>query len=291
MFGKKKNAPAEAKPKKVKEKRQKKQKPQKPPKKGAVAYEPIRGLMGMGDDYHIYTMTMTDRFQSACIGAGIGIAIGYVFFNLWSVALVLALVLTVKLQKPYREYLLKKRQKRLLLEFKDLLETLSSSYSAGMTTVRAFQDGEREMTNLYGADSDIAKELRIINVGLQHNFNIEDLLLNFAARCGLDDVDSFANVFEVCNRKGGNLKQIVGETRSVINDKIEMEMEIQTMVAASKNELNIMMVMPFIIMISMRGLGDTMTSNSLTNLIAKVLALVIFIAAYALGNKMVAIKL
>ena len=131
----------------------------------------------------------------------------------------------------------------------------------------------------------------MINAGLQHNYNIEDLLLNFAARSGLDDVDSFANVFEVCNRKGGNLKQIVGETRSVINDKIEIEMEIQTMVAASRNELNIMMVMPFIIMFTMRGLGDNMTDNSLTNLVVKFTALAIFAGAYVLGLKLVDIKL
>ena len=115
--------------------------------------------------------------------------------------------------------------------------------------------------------------------------------MNFAQRSGLDDVDSFANVFEVCNRKGGNLKQIVGETRSVINDKIEIEMEIQTMVAASKNELNIMMVMPFIIMLTMRGLGDSMTGNSIVNIIVKFVALGIFVAAYVVGIRLVDIKL
>ena len=131
----------------------------------------------------------------------------------------------------------------------------------------------------------------MINAGLLHNYNIEDLLLNFAQRSGLDDVDSFASVFEVCNRKGGNLKQIVTESRNVINDKIEIEMEIRTMVAASQNELNIMMVMPFIMMLSMRGLGDIMTGNSLTNLVIKVVALGIFGAAYVVGRKLVDIKL
>ena len=77
----------------------------------------------------------------------------------------------------------------------------------------------------------------------------------------------------------------------MINDKIEIEMEIQTMVAASRNELNIMMVMPFIIMFTMRGLGDNMTDNSLTNLVVKFTALAIFAGAYVLGLKLVDIKL
>lgn len=70
-------------------------------------------------------------------------------------------------------------------------------------------------------------------------------------------MDSFANVFEVCNRKGGNLKQVVAESRGMINDKIEVEMEIQTMIAGSQNELNVMMCMPLVIMIAMKGLGTT----------------------------------
>ena len=267
------------------------EKKKKPKKNQKEVYIPIPGVMGIGEDYPVYTMTVLDRLHAAGLGLVIWLAVGYVFFNSWMVAVVLTAVFGVFAQKPFQEYRKKKRLKKLLLEFKDLLETLTASYSAGQTTTKAFEDALNEMMDLFGEDADIVTELRMINNGLKHNYNIEDLLLNFAQRSGLDDVDSFANVFEVCNRKGGNLKQIVGETRSVINDKIEIEMEIQTMIAASKNELNIMMVMPFVIMLSMRGLGDSMSGNSLVNLIVKFVALGIFIGAYVIGSKLVDIKL
>ena len=260
-------------------------------KKEKPVYTPIPGIMGIGEDYHVYDMTMMDRMTAVGIGLLAGVAVGYVFFNSWLAAAAVSVIAAIYLQKPWQEYLKKKRLKKLLLEFKDLLETLTASYSAGQTTAKAFSDAMNEMSDLFGEGADIVNELKMINVGLQHNYNIEDLLLNFAQRSGLDDVDSFANVFEVCNRKGGNLKQIVGETRSVINDKIEIEMEIQTMVAASKNELNIMMVMPFIIMLTMRGLGDSMTVNSIVNIIVKFVALGIFVAAYVVGIRLVDIKL
>ena len=260
-------------------------------KKEKPVYTPIPGIMGIGEDYHVYDMTMMDRMTAVGIGLLAGVAVGYVFFNSWLAAAAVSVIAAIYLQKPWQEYLKKKRLKKLLLEFKDLLETLTASYSAGQTTAKAFSDAMNEMSDLFGEGADIVNELKMINVGLQHNYNIEDLLLNFAQRSGLDDVDSFANVFEVCNRKGGNLKQIVGETRSVINDKIEIEMEIQTMVAASKNELNIMMVMPFIIMLTMRGLGDSMTGNSIVNIIVKFVALGIFVAAYVVGIRLVNIKL
>lgn len=276
MFGKKKP-----------EKQPKQQKPKKTVKK----QEPIPGIMGMGDDYHIYHMTVMDRLKAAGIGIALGVAVGYVFFENLVMAAVLSVILVIVAQKPFEEFCKKQRQRRLLLQFKDLLEALTASYSAGQTTTSAFADALEEMSNLYGENADIVAEVQMVNVGLQHNYNIEDLLLNFAQRSGLDDVDSFANVFEVCNRKGGNLKQVVAESRGMINDKIEVEMEIQTMIAGSQNELNVMMCMPLVIMIAMKGLGTTSSGMAgIYNFIAKLVALGIFGTAYVIGRKIVDIK-
>ena len=85
------------------------------------------------------------------------------------------------------------------------------------------------MISIYGEESDIVRELELICTGLNNNINIEVLLTDFAERSGLDDVMSFANVFEVCNRQGGDLKRVVNQTRDVISDKMEIEMEIDTM--------------------------------------------------------------
>lgn len=253
----------------------------------------IPGIMGMGDDYHIYHMTILDRAKAALIGLVVGVAIGYVFFENAIAAVILTLITAVCLQEPFREFCRKQRLRKLLLQFKDLLETLTASYSAGQTTPQAFADAQEEMASLYGEEADIVQELQMINAGLMHNYNIEDLLMNFAQRSGLDDVDSFANVFEVCNRKGGNIKQIVAETRSVINDKIEIEMEIRTMIAGAKNELNILLVMPLLIMLAMRGLGAGGSSGGAVfiNIVAKLVALSIFAAAYFVGSKLVDIRM
>ena len=273
-----------------------KKKPEKQPKqqklkKTVKKQEPIPGIMGMGDDYHIYHMTVMDRLKAAGIGIALGVAVGYVFFENLVMAAVLSVILVIVAQKPFEEFCKKQRQRRLLLQFKDLLEALTASYSAGQTTTSAFADALEEMSNLYGENADIVAEVQMVNVGLQHNYNIEDLLLNFAQRSGLDDVDSFANVFEVCNRKGGNLKQVVAESRGMINDKIEVEMEIQTMIAGSQNELNVMMCMPLVIMIAMKGLGTTSSGMAgIYNFIAKLVALGIFGAAYVIGRKIVDIK-
>ena len=118
------------------------------------------------------------------------------------------------------------------------------------------------MISIYGEDADIVREVQIICTGLKNNINIEELLLDFARRSGLDDAMSFANVFEVCNRQGSDLKRIVSDTREIINDKIEMEMEIETMLSGSKNELYIMMVMPGVIVVLLKGMGTSIAGSN-----------------------------
>ena len=44
-------------------------------------------------------------------------------------------------------------------------------------------------------------------------------------------------------------------------------------------------------MLSMRGFGESMTGNSLANIVIKLAALAIFAAAYVIGKRMIEIKL
>ena len=117
-------------------------------------------------------------------------------------------------------------------------------------------------------------------------------MLDFAERSGLEDVRSFADVFEVCNRKGGNLKKIVTQTRDIISEKMEIEMEIDTLLAGNKNELNIMMVMPLIIVFMLNGLGTgTVNANTFQNIALKLFCIALFGVAYYLGKKLTDIKI
>ncbi len=262
-------------------------------KKEKEVYEEISSLIGDGDDYHVYHMTRKDVVIAFLIGAGIAILVTWLFFGNVILSVVTAAAAGIIAQSIYRNYKMEKRKKALLIQFKDLLEALTSSYSAGKNTLEAFTDAEGDMAQIYGEEADIVKELFIITGGMNNNINIEDLLLNFAARSGLDDVRNFADVFRVAIRQGANIKDIIFSTRDIISDKIEIEMDINAMMAGNKNELNVMMIMPLIIIVSLGGLGTGMTAvdNNLINVIIKVIALGMFALAYYLGKKITSIKI
>lgn len=262
-------------------------------KRNRQEYKEIPALIGEGDDYHVYHMKMVDVLTAFGLGAGIAVGVSWLFFYNIIVSAVAAVVIGILAQSIYQDYKLEKRKKSLLLQFKDLLESLTSSYSAGKNTLESFTDAERDMEQIYGAEADIVKEMKIIVGGMRNNINVEVLLMNFADRSGLDDVRNFADVFRVAIRQGANIKDIIFSTRDIISDKIEIEMEINTIMSGNKNELNIMMIMPLVIIVSLGGLGSGMTAadNTPVNVLIKCIALGLFFLAYYLGKKFTKIEI
>ena len=259
-------------------------------KKQKEVYVPIAGLIGGATDYHVYDMQWNDRLIAALIGFGAAFIVIYVFFRAIPVGILAGVCCIVPAQKLYRDYKIKKRQQNLLLQFKDLLESLAASYSAGQNTMGAFGDAKTDMISIYGEDADIVREVEMIAGGMLNNMTIEALLDNFAKRSGLADAESFANVFEVANRQGSNLNRVIAESREMINDKIEIEMEIATMLQGNKNELNVMALMPIVIFPCLNGLGGETTANTPVNVVVKIVCIAIFVGAYFLGRKLVDIK-
>ena len=255
--------------------------------------QPIPGIFGEATDYRFYDMTHLERVTGFAIGFAISVVVIFVFFRSLIFAVIVGAVAGVLIQKPYENYLKEKRSKKLLDDFRSLLESLSTSYSSGRNTKGAFEDALTDLKSIFGDSADIVKETQIIVAGLDNNINVEDLLRNFADRSGLEDVSSFADVFEVSFRQGANINKIISSTRDIINDKISVQMDIDTALSGAQNELNVMMIMPIIIFFGLSSMGGDMTvvTNTPLNVIVKIVALAIFIAAYFIGKKIVAIKI
>lgn len=260
--------------------------------KKKAEYVQNNGIMNIGKDYRVYHMEKQDYMVAWGIGAVIGAGVVWAFFSSFLFSIVCAVLCAAFAPRIYQKYKHGKMLNILRNQFKDLLDSLSASYSAGKNTTNAFLSSEKDMIAIYGDGSDIVQEIRLINGGIGNNINIEALLADFAERSGLDDIKSFAEVFEVCNRQGGNLKKVVTETRDIIHDKIEIEMEIETILAGNKNELNIMIVMPIIVVLMLNGIGSgTVNENTLSNIMLKLFCIGMFVLAYFIGKKLTDIKM
>lgn len=243
----------------------------------------------LGYDYTKYTMTVKDRAIAFLIGFAGAAVVLHIFFGNVIVDVIFGAIAGIIAQKIYRKMMMNRVKKQLLLQFRDLLDSLNASVSAGKVVNAAFADAEKDLTLQYGAGSYICKEVRMINQGLINGVNIEDLLMDFGTRSGIDDIISFANVFAVSNRRGGEIKAILGETKSILCDKIDIEQDIDTSLSSAKSELNIIIAMPLLIVPLMSSFTQD-SDNPVLNIGVKIFGLAMFIAAYIIGRKITNIK-
>lgn len=200
-------------------------------------------------DYNTYSMSVMERILYSTIAAAVIFAIAYVFYRS---AVLSALLTPLALLYPRfkKKDIIEKRRKELNIQFKDMLYSLSSSLSAGKTVEAAFREAGRDLSVLYHEHSAyILVEVEGIVNKLDMNETIESALLDFANRSGLEDVNNFANVFSICKRSGGNIAEVIRNTSSIINDRIEVSQEVDTMMAERKFEQKVLNVVPILMIV------------------------------------------
>lgn len=253
-------------------------------------YEEYNGIFGNAIDYAVYHMKKKEIFLGMIMGMAVGTVAITIFFGIPLLTMISLPFCAVGGIFLYREHLLQKRKKMMIIQFRDLLESISSSLGSGRNVVEAFSGASSELQNQYGEEAPIVSELHLINRGIANNINLEELLQDFGKRSHNENVQSFADVFLVANRRGGNIRQIIFETKNVIGEKIMVEQDIQTVISGKKNELNIMMLLPFIVVNQTNGLQGNQGEDILFSFLVKVAAFFIFVFAYWLGNKMMKIQ-
>ncbi|MCL1935763.1 MAG: hypothetical protein FWF57_05245 [Defluviitaleaceae bacterium] len=197
----------------------------------------------------------------------------------------MAIVLNINMAKA-------KRLKKLMGQFKSLLESLVVSLQAGSTDLDAFINALEDMRLMYSEQSDIAKEVNLIIVKFSNRETIGEALEDFAKRSGLQDIILFANVYKLIEGKGDKTSEIVIRTQRILSDKIEIETEIKTLASGALMEINIIALVPILIVAVMGFMGGDLMSSLFTpvgNVVATI-AIGIFIGAYALGRKLANIK-
>lgn len=248
-----------------------------------------KGITGNGTDYTYYYLSFYEKLTAMAAGFLVGFIASYIYFNMALLSIITALICSYKAISIYQKMLYNKRNKELRLQFRDLLESLSNSYTVGMTANRAFHAAYDDMKIEHGEKAYITKEMKLIcDIRDNQGVEIKDGLKDFAQRSGIDDIISFAGVFEVSSELGGDVAKVIRETRDIISDKVEIELEIQTMVTSQKNQLNVLAIMPFVMVMLTKSFNTD--DGSALVITVKIIAMAMFVFAYWLGTKIVNIK-
>ena len=199
-----------------------------------------------------------------------------------------------KLFLPIRtKQIIEKRRKMLVNQFRDMLDGLTTSLGAGNNMLDSLYAVREDLNMQYDESAYILQELDIMISGVQNNIPIENMMYDFGVRSGVNDIKSFAEVFQVAYRKGGNLKDIIQNIYTILNDKLEIREEIETVVTSSKTEENLMIVMPVALIGVIKLSSPEFAANfaTATGIISTTIAIICFIAAYYIGKIILDIKI
>lgn len=259
-------------------------------------------------NYGVYVMSKPEKLAVSAVAFIVGGLVGLIFYaNLFMsngfptlathisnvVVFVVMGILANKFVMPmYKKSCLEKRRNMLKRQFRDMLESLAASFSTGSNVQHAFESAYEDLKMQYSSKDFIVREIEEIINGMRQNINAEVMLEDFGKRSNNEDVISFADVFSVCYRKGGNMNSVIHRTHSVISDKMAVADEIETKLTSNKMQHNVMSVMPIAVVAMLRLTNESFAANfaTLTGVLVNTLAIGIFVGAYIYGNKIVDIK-
>ena len=261
-------------------------------------------------NYKVYYMSKKEKFAYFLLAFVVGAAVGYLFYgglckdaygNPTTMTHILNVVISGgvgffagKMFLPIRtKQIIEKRTKELNHQFRDMLDGLTTSLGAGNNIPDSFSNVYQDLRVQYEEGEYILQELKTIISGMHNGIAIEDLLYDFGKRSGNTDIMSFADVFKVSYRKGGNIGDIIRDTHEVLSEKMEIREEIETMVASNKNDTLMMVAMP-IFMVGFIKMGSpdfAINFATVTGVISTTIAVGCFVGAYKLSANLLDIEI
>lgn len=261
-------------------------------------------------NYKVYYMKPIEKILTFLVAFIAGALVGYLFYGgigkdefgqattlTWVLNITIPTIVGIiagKLFVPMRvKSIIDKRKNELNHQFRDMLDALTTSLGAGKNVNDSFFGVYEDLKIQYEEDAYILKELEVIISGIHNNVAIEDVLEDFGNRSDNEDIRSFANVFKISYRKGGNIKDIIRNTHSILSDKMEISEDIETLVTSNKLEQNIMILMPIALICVIKMMSSEFAANFVTptGIISTTISIVIFVIAYFIGKSVLDIKI
>ncbi len=260
-------------------------------------------------NYKVYHMSKLEKVAYFILAFLMGTAVGYLFYgglgkNEYGDPTTLTYILDVviccgigiaagcAIQPIITKAKIEKQIRVLKMQFRDMLEALTISLSTGKNVTDSFHAVYDDLKVQYDDGAYILRELEVIISGLANNIELEVLLEDFGKRSGAEDIQGFANVFKICYRKGGNIKDTIRNTHSMLSEKMAINEDIETLVTANKTEQKVMMIMPIVLIGMIKAMSPEFAANFRTpaGIIATTIAVIMFVASYYIGKLVLDIK-
>ena len=176
-----------------------------------------------------------------------------------------------------------KQVRHIRREFQEVVEILSNEFLTGHSAENAMHEAKRQLSVMEGESAYMVKALKGMTVKISLGESAENVWSEFALSCELEEVKEFAKAFSLAKRSGASMPFIMKKISEQMTQKVEIQEQIETMIAGKRFEQKIMNMMPIGILLYMSWtspqLLDVMYSTARGRIIMTI-CLSIYIAAY-----------
>lgn len=219
------------------------------------------------------------------------IIMGKLFYGNFSEGIVLT-PLSIFLYKERKVQIVAKKRMALEKQFKDMLISISDGLKTGYSVENAIKDSYKDMCSMYGKESVICKEIKIMISKIKLNTGTEKVIWEFSERVQLKNARLFAQIFQVAKKTGGNMSEIIKSVTDDIVLKEEAKEEINTAITEKRLEQKVMSVIPMFIILYITVSSPGFLSIMYESILGKIImtgCIIAYTAAYIWGEKIIQI--
>lgn len=226
-------------------------------------------------------------------GILITVAFAYFFYRS-AVSVIFLLPISFEVVFYLDNAVYEKNKKMLKGQFREMILSMATNLRVGYSPENAFLEAYADLVNLYGTKNKMIYELEPIKKGLLMNISFEKLLKNFEKKFNVEEITEFVDIFCLAEKTGGNLVEIIDSTAEIISQKIAVDEDIEVIIRAGKLERQIMMAIPFFIIVYIEFTNKDFFSSlyhNFTGILIMSVCLVIYLFAVKISGKIVNVRI
>ncbi len=257
-------------------------------------FESSRERENTAIDYRKYQFTKRELLLELLKGIALLSVTGYLFYGSIFATIFLSPYLYFYLNTQRERYKVR-RQKKLRDEFREAMVSMVNALYVGYSVENSLQYMAEDLRRTHIDEKAMLEtELEDMIKKIQIKIPVEQLFMDLAFRSGVEEIDLFASVLVITKRNGGNLIKTIQKTVEHLTKKLQVDNEIEVLIAGKRLEKNIMCIMPYFVILYMNLTNGNYMSGIYGNMIGVLLmsfCLMLVLLAYYWADCLIKIKI
>ncbi len=213
------------------------------------------------------------------------ILLGRFLFGVWLMG-ILMLPLGLMMHSRWHQGRMQQVERQYLSQYLDFLSVFAMASSVGRSGLEGFAYCYQELCLIYPQDKSFMLDVKQVMNKTTMDSDIYEIFMEHDFQLPREEVDVFAQMLYLGSKKGGDMDRILSYCSSLLEERVKLERDKEVMLAKQKLELDIIIALPFILLLMMKSLNpsylETLTGSPL-GVVAMSLAFLLMGFAVFLG--------